>query len=295
MAYRLKGQKPIATELSRIVAREFEKALEELRDHRDHGGEAVHEARKSVKKIRAVLRLLRKDLGSHYQTENQRLRKIAHELSPLRDVDAATEIVKSVRKRYPDLISRSVFSSARRGFVARKRGAAARADSARLLPRAAHELRQSSTPTVRRIRRVAGHAALITGIRRGYRRAVRAMAEVHAQPEDACFHAWRRRVKDHWYHVRLLEGFHARARHRAQELKRLETWLGDDHNLVLIRQTILNTPERFGDHRATTLVLGCVAKYQTTLRRRALKLGNRLFRPRPGEFRRSIDTWLSGH
>ena len=37
----------------------------------------------------------------------------------------------------------------------------------------------------------------------------------------------RRRVKDHWYHVRLLEGVHRSARSRAGQLKRLETWLGE--------------------------------------------------------------------
>jgi len=293
MAYHLKRRKSISAELSSVVAKEFDKALDELRD-RSHvdGWEAVHEARKRVKKIRAVLRLLRTDLGSHYAPRNKRLRKVAHELSPLRDVDAMAETVRSLRDRYPDLITPTTFAAVNRGFLARRRRTGRRTDSSRLRSGAARELRRTASSTVRRIRRVASTAAVTTGFRRGYERASDALAEVRAQPEDARFHAWRRRVKDHWYHVRLLEDLSARARDRAQRLKRLETWLGDDHNLVLMRETILRTPARFGDQRATTLVLGCVAKYQTTLRRRALKLGDRLFKPKPGEFRRSMKDWL---
>jgi CHAD domain-containing protein len=293
MAYRLKGRKPVATELSRIVAKEFDKALEELSGNSvASSGEAVYEARKSVKKIRAVLRLLRTDLGDPYGTQNRRLRNIAHQLAPLRDVDATAEIVKSLRDHYPRLLTRSVFTSVYRGFLARKRRVATRLDASRLLPGVMRNLRRMATSTVRQVRRVADADAVTTGIRRGYRRARNAMGQVHAHPEDVRLHAWRRRVKDHWYHMRLLEDLNGHAHRRARRLKRLERWLGDDHNLVLMRATILNAPTRFGDQRATTLVLGCGVKYQMALRRRALNLGDRLFKDKPRVFHRSIDAWL---
>jgi hypothetical protein len=129
---------------------------------------------------------------------------------------------------------------------------------------------------------------------RGYRRARKAMVRVQRNPEDAGFHAWRRRVKDHWYQVRLLEGLTPAAHARARRLKRLETLLGNDHNLVLLRTTILNTRARFGRDRATVLVLGCIATYQATLRGRALRLGHRLFSRRPKVFRKSVDHWYGG-
>jgi hypothetical protein len=103
---------------------------------------------------------------------------------------------------------------------------------------------------------------MISGIVRGYRRARKELACVHATPDDGLFHTWRRRVKDHWYHVRLLEGLNGKAAMRVRNLKRLETWLGDDHNLVLLRATILKRPTRFGDEKGTAVVLGCLEKYQ---------------------------------
>ena len=80
------------------------------------------------------------------------------------------------------------------------------------------------------------------GAKRGYRRARQEMENVAAEPEDLRFHAWRRRVKDHWYQMRLIEGLNGRAHARVRQLNQLQTWLGDDHNLVVLRDAILGRP-----------------------------------------------------
>jgi CHAD domain-containing protein len=292
VAYQIKGRRAVGKQLTRIVAREFQQALKEIGGDRVvNRPEAVHEARKSVKKIRAIVRLFRRDLGNDYRVQNRELRTIAHQLSSLRDVDAAANMMKSVRDRYPLLVTSTIFAAVHRGLRSRKRGTVARLHLDHLLPRVARELRRLAKATPRRIRRMGGYASIRAGMLRAYRRARKAMAGVQASPEDVRFHSWRRRVKDHWYHVRLFEALDAHAGARARGLKRLETWLGDDHNLVLLRTTILTAPARFGDELTTAVVLGCVAKYHATLRRRALKLGERMLAGKPDAFRRSIESW----
>jgi CHAD domain-containing protein len=292
MAYQLKRRRPLAKELSRIVIKEFDHALEQIRQDRRRG-EAVHEARKSVKKIRAVLRLLQKNLGKAYRVENQRLRTVAHQLSALRDMDALAETMKAVRDHHPRSVTPPVFAAISRGLAGRTRGALSHLHPDRLLARVAGELRQSSTSTARQIRRVST-GSVQRGIARAYLRARKAMIRVTNSPEDLRFHAWRRRVKDHWYHMRLVERFHPTAHARVRRLKRLETWLGDDHNLVLLRRTILTAPARFGGERANALVLGSIDIYQATLRKRALTLGDQLFAHRPKVFGKSVGAWLHG-
>jgi CHAD domain-containing protein len=294
MAYELKGRKPVDAELSRIVGKEFDKARDELTGNSSNhnSDEAVHEARKSVKKIRAVLRLLQADLGKDYDNQNQRLRGIAHQLSVIRDVDATAEIFDAIRAHYPHIVSDSISTKVHEGLEQRRRATVASVHPDRLLPRAARALDESASIAKKQIRRVARRSSVSAGMLRGYRRARKAMADVHTHPDDAQFHTWRRRVKDHEYHVRLLERLSAWARTRAKQLNQLETWLGDDHNLVVMRSTLLDAPPRFGNTRATTLILGCMAKYQATLRRRALKLGDRLFTTKPKNFRQTIDRSL---
>jgi CHAD domain-containing protein len=294
MAYRLRRKKSPANELSRVVTREFQKAVEEIGGQSASRTEAIHEARKHVKKIRAVLRLLQRKLGKDYRIHTRRLRAVAHQLSSLRDADATAETMEAVRDHYPRLITTPIFAAVCRGLSSRKRGTVARVDPDRLLLRVERELRRAANSLPRQIRRQGKYAVVRAGVARGYRRARKAMAAVHARPEDTRFHTWRRRVKDHWYHMRLLEDLAARPRARAHGLKRLETLLGDDHNLVLLREAILSAPARFGDERTTALVLGCIAKYITALRRRSLKLGERTFAGTPGVFRHSIDRWRHG-
>jgi CHAD domain-containing protein len=291
MAYRLKRRRSLARELSRVVAKEFDLAIDQLTDD-SAGGDAVHEARKSVKKIRAVLRLLQKDLGKIYRVQNERLRTVAHQLAPLRDTDVMADTLKAVRAHNPKSITAGIFSSVDRALAARRRATVSRLHPQRLLARAARVLKKSARRTSRGVRRAAGSAIIEKGAAHAYRRARKAMICVEQTPEDVLFHVWRRRVKDHWYHMRLLESIHRTARARARELRQLETWLGDDHNLTQLRVTILKARACFGRKRTTTAVVGSIDDYQAVLRNRALELGQRMFAHKPGVFRESINGWL---
>jgi len=132
------------------------------------------------------------------------------------------------------------------------------------------------------------------GMRRTYRRAREAMTLARGQNDDEGLHRWRRRVKDHWYHMRLLKGVNGRISGRVRRLKQLGAWLGDHQNLVVLHRQILNAPAHCGDERTIAAVLGCIDERQLDLRRRAYKRGSRLFAARPARFRRQIDRWWTG-
>jgi hypothetical protein len=283
MAYRLKPEGSTGKQLARIVRKELERAVDEMQSATGEV-DAVYEARKRIKKIRAIVRLLRDPLRTAYRTYNLELRKVAHQLSAPRDAEAAIEIMRAVHTHYPKLVTTAMFDAVRRGLTPKVRGAASRLDSTRVR----QELRKAAEALPRRIRRAADPAAIRAGVMQGYARARRALRCVALSPEDVGFHTWRRRVKDHWYHVRLLAAMHPPVKVRIGRLKHLERWLGDDHNLVLLRTTLLRAPSTFGDERATSVVLGCMEKYQATLRKRALKLGESLFKSKPRAFRQSL-------
>lgn len=251
--------------------------------------EAIHQARKSVKKIRSIVRLLRDDLGSDYRVLNRQLRTAAHDLSTIRDADAAIETIRSLHDRYPGVVTPSVRSAALKGLRGRKRETVRRGRSR--VGRAVAALRGSEKTALSGIRRVARFPAVRDGLARSYQRARKAMEPLGPAADATQFHAWRRRVKDHSYHVRLFEGLNATPRQRAKRLRRLEEWLGEDHDQALLRGVILARPSRFGDSRETAVVLGCITKYQAWERGRALRLGKRLFATPPGEFRKSVTRW----
>lgn len=288
MAFRIKADQPIVDELRRIVRNEFRAALDELKGN-GPDEQAILESRKSVKKIRAVLRLVRTDLGEDFGVLNKRLREVSHSLASLRDVDATAETLDALRAHYPTVITTRVATVAGHTLQQRKRRAHGRAARAR--PRAAAALERTRKSTVRAIERAGRFSVVWAGLTYGYQRARRAMKTLRPDSDATQFHTFRRYVKSHWYHMRLLARVHPTARARTRTLAQLETVLGDDHNLAVLRATILEDPDRFGDARTTALVLGCVVKYQTMLRQRALKLGTRMFKHSASEFRRSAGAW----
>src|SRR5262245_30000741 len=85
MAYRLKANESIGKGLRRVVTNEVRDAIELLSAAKP-SDEALHEARKSIKKIRAIIDLVGDEISAARAVGL--LREAGRLLSPLRDADA---------------------------------------------------------------------------------------------------------------------------------------------------------------------------------------------------------------
>src|ERR1700733_10637342 len=95
--------------------------------------------------------------------------------------------------------------------------------------------RPTSRPSRRTWKRVDRPRADIGPSRRGRQAFTRARGT--REMED--LHAWRKRVKDLWYHERLLASTCGpTVRGHAKDLDRLSELLGDDHDLAVLRQEL---------------------------------------------------------
>lgn len=87
MAYRFKLKEDLQDGVRRIAVEQIDKALSAPHGKADRVG-WVHETRKSLKRLRSLLRLVRSGLGERaWREENGALRLIARNLSGLRDQD----------------------------------------------------------------------------------------------------------------------------------------------------------------------------------------------------------------
>jgi len=130
-----------------------------------------------------------------------------------------------------------------------------------------------------------GPVALAPGMKTAYSRGRKAMASVRRHTQAEYCHEWRKRVKDHWYHLRLLEGrWHAAARSREKSLKELEKWLGEHHNLEVLATRLAEQAGRRGMPKQAKLCRGLIRELQGELRLKALALGDRLYREKPEQF-----------
>ncbi len=298
MAYRLKAGESIPEGIRRVVLEEIDSAAGQLGRKSGNRGEAIHEARKSIKKIRGALRLVQPELGRIYKRENTRLRDLGHKLSEIRDAEAIIEVFDDLVAKYNDELQRNGLASIRVGL----RKSKSEIEQAVNLDETA--LRGISTLRAARKRvpswplKADGFTAIEGGLRNRYRRGRQAMATAKKDPTPENFHEWRKRVKDHWYHVRLLESLWTEVMQAHEEsLKKLETWLGDDHNLTVLCGKLRDNPDNYGSAEEVRLSLALAAQYQKELREKAQSLGQRIYEEKPRQFARNMsklwDAWHS--
>jgi CHAD domain-containing protein len=285
--FRLALGEPVDKGLRCIVKEEIESAIAHLRKDDDSlRGDGIHEARKSIKKTRAIVRLLMPGLGAAGFRDNRALRDAGRALSKLRDAAALIETVEVLSDRYfadPAMEQLSVVRSALR----RNLEDTVRSEDIRTVIGGA----VAALKTVRK--RVSkwqiaggGFAAIAPGLDATYRRGRKRLRQAEADPTSENLHDLRKRIKDHWYHVRLLDGpwrltLNGGFASRDKELRELQEWLGDDHNLTVLGDAIQADPDSFGGKKNVPAVVELIATAQRELRKQALAGAARIYGNKP--------------
>ncbi len=289
MPYRLKAGENIPQNIRRIVCEEIDFAVEQLNGKKvaKKRDEAVHEARKSIKKVRGVLKLLRPELGSAYREQNSRLRDLGAKLSELRDAGAIIETFDGIVK---DASPKNGFPTIRRALEQNKKDKeqsenilAVMAATASNLAAVKGQVDQWPIPDK-------GFPSIRQGLRNTYRLGRRAMHQAQTKNRPELFHEWRKRAKEYWYHVRLLESCWTDVlTARENSLHDLETWLGDDHNIVVLLEQLQRQPERYGTAQDVDLFASLAQARQRELREQAISLGERLYEEKSKPFSKRIE------
>lgn len=288
-SYRLVRDERLATGLTRVAAGRAETALESLRGR--SGGEvgwadAVHGARKDLKKLRTVLRLLRDELGrKRFRRENARFRNAARALSASRDAEVKLGTLDSLAAQGDELPPAAV--EAWRRILARDREAATNAARDEPARAEAAALIEAGLDAIGGWGLAGDSWKLIdAGLTRTYRRGRRALKAAAATGSEADFHAWRKRAKDLWYELRLLsEAWPGPLEASAGEAHRLSELLGDHHDLAVLRADLRR--RNLGE-RETTALEAAIDGRQEELAAAALPLGRRLYAERPKDFSRRL-------
>jgi CHAD domain-containing protein len=271
MAYRLKLSSGLESSLRKVARDQLESAAEGLAGGGDPV-EAVHDARKRLKKTRSALRLGRSGMRrSEYRAQNEVLRDAGRALSGVRDADVLVETVEKLGEHYGVAFK-----------VTRNR--LAKGDRPEIDP-AEH------AGTLRALAASAGRwtvegDVLVDGIRRTYTRGREAFRLADREPTAEHLHEWRKRVKDLWYQERLLqEAWPGMLKAEAAEAKTLSKLLGDDHDLAVLAERLDEDGDpqelrELAERRRAELLEGVRA------------LGRRVYAEKPKAFARRIAGYL---
>ena len=106
-------------------------------------------------------------------------------------------------------------------------------------------------------------------------------------------HAWRKRVKDLWYHCRLLAPTCGpMVRGHAKDLDRLAKLLGDDHDLAVLEQEL--TRPDISIAADVDAVVQLIDYRRTELQSEATGIGERVYAESPKAFRAQNAPFLEG-
>jgi CHAD domain-containing protein len=277
MAFRLKLREPLPKGLKRVFCEQIDSALRCCQNPAKQRGVTVHEVRKHLKKLRAAMRLAIGAVGKNcHAEENRCVRNIGRLVSDLRDAQVRLQTFIQLRdqaaKNYDKqlfprteellLLERESFSAA---FAGWQRQAIPQLENvkARLMDWPLDGLNWNQ---------------ICSAVCKIYRRGQRALAKTidHPQPEN--FHAWRKRVKDVWYELRILQPLDKTVlKEMAHDAEVLGELLGNEHDLEFLRARL----ERESGDEALAKELAKLQKLITKrckgLRRDALELGRRFY------------------
>jgi CHAD domain-containing protein len=288
MAYRLKPTESVPHGLRRLALKELKSASEELRGGTPAGQEAIHEARTSIKKVRALLRLIEADDGRGLKRAGRRLQKVNRTLSNLRDADAMLETLGELRSRNPHLLSEHAFGRLRRRLSSHKRDVLEAADDAGSLKKVRRELRKLRRDAKRWRPAHRGAGVVSTGLRAIHRRGRKAMARALKRQRPADFHAWRKEMKTLWYQLRLVERYHPAIRRDVRALHRAQSWLGDDHNVVVLCEELSKDASICRDGLESDRLRLAADRYQCELRTKATARARRIYDEKSGVYARTV-------
>jgi CHAD domain-containing protein len=287
--YRLLHDEEVGDGIRRIATARADSAIEYLRGETDAElAESIHEARKDLKKLRSVLRLVRAPLGDDmYRRDNTRFREAARLLSGTRDAEVKLETLASLRERFPERFPERGLAPLAKALDSERRtlsSRAARDDGGGPAGPAARRIEAARPAIADWALEGEGFELIEDGLRRSYRRGRKRFAETAESPTAEHVHEWRKRVKDLWYHLRLVRdarpGALGKAADRAHELSDL---LGDHHDLAVLRD---DAGRRRGvvasEDRAALEEL--VERRQQELLRAAIELADKLYARKPKRF-----------
>jgi CHAD domain-containing protein len=284
MPFRFKKSEFPAKALRRVCRERVEVALDCLRQP-GHPA-AVHGARKEIKKLRALFRLVRGEMSAGaYRKGVKALRAAADCLAATRD---ARVMLKAFRKLVGPAAPK--FAGLERALEKHARREARRFRKERSVAAAGRWLRKTHRRVNRLGIKLTGWAAIQPGLKLSYQRGRNACRLAQRKPAAENFHEWRRDVKDLWYYFCLLEPVcPAATRGAADALERLGELLGEDHDLFLLGK--FAAADAAAEAKPVKALNRLIGARQRRLRAAALKLGARLYAEAPAAFCRRLGRW----
>ena len=280
----------------KLLQQAIDLALEEVSATPPISDEAIHDARKALKKARAALRLLQGGMNkTTYRSENFRLRDAGRFLSPFRDAKSLIDAFDSVRDRYGDelrgfelaplqKILHANLTKARRHF---SHTPTEQENCIRLLKDCVALAKKEDFASI-------DSEAINSGLRGIYRKGCKAHTKAGTARTPEALHEWRKQVK---YLLNAVEGLEPSEKGNIAKLLKwtegLADSLGDDHDLAMLSQETARGTYAPVEAEVIKTLHGLIDRRRIKLQERAFRLGKKLYDKKPKQFAKNIQSHMT--
>jgi CHAD domain-containing protein len=293
LGFSLDSAVPMSEAVRRVASAEIDTAYAALASPPErHKG--VHDARKCLKRLRSLLVLIEPGLPEPvFLSLTERLRTIARGLAPARDAAALLDAVDKFAKAEGEGEESPI--PALRAWLQERRQVAKRSLDGSTASDAMRGLFALRPAMANLAVYPDDFRPVANGLRQSYRGGRKAFASAFASGSDEDFHEWRKTLQHHWRHMQLLTPcWPSELSARVEAARALSQILGDDHDIVLLRQLVSAPTMTFASPEGTAAFLKRCRTRHRALRREAEMRGARLFAERSRPFAERIEAyWLT--
>jgi len=291
MSYALKHGQNFGDNLRRICRKQIDLAIAIAEGKRKPNDTPVHETRRHLKKARAALRLVQKEIGGGLFREHDHcLRDVARLISDIRDAEVRLQTVRELKS-----------ITERRGHATYRRLEAMLALELENFIAAFAEWQVQAVPMLEKAYDAIdcwpldqfGCKQLRRAVQGSYKRARKSLARAKANRSPENFHKFRTKAKLLWHQLRILRPINAVVlKTLSDDLDSLGSLLGRAHDLSFLGDRLRGEHGKAEWQREGHKLLAVIEVSQSDLQRGAADLAERFFAERPRDFGARIASWL---
>ena len=293
MSFEFKRNETVAQGMRRIAMEQVDLILAEVKGRkRISRDRKVHEARKRLKRLRALLRLTRDSANPKPRRKaDTGLGDAGRALSGARDAKVRIEAFDLLLKNLKSHCPAETFQPIRAKLLAQHRQSLQSHSEnssdkvARLLQAVRHRLK--TIP-------IHGDdfSGLRSGLKRTYRQGREAFTVARYDRNAVALHEWRRRVKDLRHHAELLKPLWPAVLERFEgKAHELANCLGEDHDLFVLRQFLLTEAASLSIPTDLETLLESIDDRRRELQKQAMQLGERVYAEKPRDFLERMENY----
>ncbi len=283
--FRFRKDESISQAVRRIAHDQTVCAIEDLRSEDQHQG--IHDARKKLKKLRALLRLVREEIGEKkYREENIRYRDAGRKLSDIRDDTTMLETLHRLEALGPDGKALKAIHTVREDLLQK------REDKAREMVRGNNVTGEVEKMLYAGLKGIEGwplqkkgSSGLQVGLKKVYKQGRDGLVVARGEPDVENLHDWRKRVKYLGNQLKLLRNVWPEViKAHSAEAMRLAAILGDEHDIGVLLTALQEGVLEWPGKKLYNALEKLAETEQHRLRDEAFPLGERIYYEQPRVF-----------